>query len=169
MSTTHLIAIVIAAAACMTDLRTRRIPNLLTFGAAIAALVFHAIAGQAAFVDAVAGWMLGVAIFFVPFALGGMGGGDVKLLAALGAWLGPAAAMWIALYAGITGGVIALGVALGHGYLRTALSNIFVMLAHWRASGLKAVPGVSLEASSGPRLAYALPIFCGLLATLWLQ
>jgi prepilin peptidase CpaA len=169
MTGAHWIAIVIALIACVTDLRARRIPNVLTFGAAVAALVFHATAGQGGLVSAVAGWAVGLAIFFVPFALGGLGGGDVKLLAALGAWLGPREALWIALYAGIAGGVMAVVIAIAHGYLRKALANIGVMLAHWRASGLKTVPGVSLEGSSGPRLAYALPIFCGLVATLWLQ
>jgi prepilin peptidase CpaA len=169
MNVVHLIAIGIASVACVTDMRTRRIPNVLTFGAAVAALIFHSTAGRAGLVTAVEGWMVGLAIFFVPFALGGLGGGDVKLLAALGAWLGPREAVWIALYAGVAGGVMALVIAVGHGYMRKALANIFVMFAHWRAVGLKAVPGVSLEGSSGPRLAYALPIFCGLVATLWLQ
>ena len=42
------------------------------------------------------------------FLLGGMGAGDVKLLAALGAWLGPGDAFWLAIYASMAGGVIAV-------------------------------------------------------------
>ena len=45
----------------------------------------------------VGGWLLGAALFFLIFALRGMGAGDVKLLAAVGAWLGPAQVIWVAL------------------------------------------------------------------------
>jgi prepilin peptidase CpaA len=117
----------------------------------------------------VEGWIVGAAIFFVPFALGGLGAGDVKLLAALGAWVGPTDALWIALYTGIAGGVLALVVASLTGYLRQALSNIWLLLSHWRVAGLRPLDEVSLEGSRGPRLAYAIPIFTGLLVNVWLR
>jgi prepilin peptidase CpaA len=112
---------------------------------------------------------VGAAVFVIPFALGGLGAGDVKLLAAMGAWLGPSGAFWLALYTGVAGGVMALAVALGTGYLRRALSNVWLLLSHWRVAGLRSLPEISLEGSTGPRLAYALPIFAGLMATLWLR
>jgi prepilin peptidase CpaA len=163
-------AIAIAAVACVTDLRSRRIPNALTFGGAFAGLLFHAITGGVAgFSQAIAGWTVGAMVFAIPFALGGLGAGDVKLLAALGAWLGPVTALWLAIYTGIAGGVAAIAVALANGYLRTAITNVSVLLLHWRINGIGPVHEISLEGSAGPRLAYALPIFGGLLATLWLQ
>ena len=61
-----------------------------------------------------------------------MGAGDVKLMAAIGAWLGPALALLTALYGAIAGGVLAIVVALSTGYLKTALSNLWRMLMHWR-------------------------------------
>jgi len=164
------IAMGIGLAACVTDLRSRRIPNVLTFGAAVAALVYAgATGGWAGLGSATLGWLIGALAFIVPFALGGLGGGDVKLLAAIGAWLGPAGAFWVALYAGVAGGVMALGVALATGYLRRALSNVSLLLMHWRVWGLRPLSEVSLEGSEGPRLAYALPIFAGLVTTLWLR
>jgi prepilin peptidase CpaA len=164
------VVIVVAAAACVTDLRSRRIPNVLTFGAALAGLVFHVITGGfAGFEQAIGGWTVGAMVFAIPFALGGLGAGDVKLLAALGAWLGPVTTLWLALYTGVAGGIGAVVVALANGYLHTALTNISVLLLHWRANGLHAKHEISLEGSSGPKLAYALPIFGGLLATLWLR
>jgi len=76
--------------ACFTDLRTRRIPNVLTFSAAAGALLFHlATGGWSAAGSSLAGLFLGALLFFPMFALRGMGAGDVKLLAAIGAWLGP--------------------------------------------------------------------------------
>ena len=63
------------------------------------------------------GWLLGIALFFPFFALGGLGGGDVKLLGALGAWLGPTAVFHVGLYSAIAGGVMASLVAFRAGYL----------------------------------------------------
>ena len=63
----------------------------------------------------------------------------------------------------------ALAVAVASGYLRRALGNVSLLLMHWRVWGLRPLSEVSLEGSSGPRLAYALPIFAGLVTTLWLQ
>jgi prepilin peptidase CpaA len=163
-------AFAIGCVACVTDVRSRRIPNWLTFGAAGAGLVFHmaAPAGAGA-VSAIEGWFVGALMMFVPFALRGLGGGDVKLLAALGAWLGPANAMWVALYAGVAGFVMALVVAAYFGYLRKAVSNVWFLLQHWTVNGIRPLDDISLEGSSGPRLAYALPIFAGLLLTTWLR
>ena len=164
------VAIGVGITACVTDLRSRRIPNMLTFGAAGAALAYGvATGGWTGLGSAALGWGIGALAFIVPFALGGLGGGDVKLLAALGAWLGPVGAFWVALYAGVAGGVMALLVALATGSLRRALSNVSLLLMHWRVWGLRPVSEVSLEGSEGPRLAYALPIFAGLVATLWLR
>ena len=64
---------------------------------------------------------------------------------------------------------MAIVVALASGYLGRALSNVSLLLMHWRVWGLRPLSEVSLESSDGPRLAYALPIFVGLVTTLWLQ
>ncbi len=102
--------IVVAAFACVTDLRTRKIPNVLTFGGAVAALVTHGVTnGFAGIGFSAAGWAVGLALFFPLFLLRGMGAGDVKLLAALGAWVGPGAAVWLALWSAIAGGVSGRG------------------------------------------------------------
>ena len=164
------VVVIVGLVACVTDLRSRRIPNVLTFGAAGAALVYSAIAGGwSGAGNAALGWLIGAVVFILPFALGGLGAGDLKLLAAMGAWLGPVGAFWLALYTGVAGGVMALVVALASGYFRKALSNVSLLLMHWRVFGLRRLDEVSLQGSDGPRLAYALPIFAGLVTTLWLQ
>ena len=79
------VALGVAVAAVVSDLATRRIPNLLTFGAALVAVAAHGYAaGWTGAGLSLAGWLLGVAFFFPVFALGGMGAGDVKLLGASG-------------------------------------------------------------------------------------
>jgi prepilin peptidase CpaA len=165
---TTLAVVTIGLVACVTDLRTRRIPNALTFGAALTGLVLHRLVlGTDGAVLAASGWLVGLLIFFPFFALGGMGGGDIKLLAALGAWVGPREILWLAAYTGVAGGVMGLGVAFARGYLRTALKNVFAMLGYWQTVGLKPVPNFTLDSAKTPRLAYALPIFVGIVVTLW--
>jgi prepilin peptidase CpaA len=170
MTFAHVIAVAIAVTACVTDLRSRRIPNVLTFGGALAALVYHtATAGSAGLLASVAGWGLGVVVFLLPFALGGLGGGDIKLLAALGAWLGPALTMWMAMYTGVAGGVLALIVACTRGYLGQAFANIQSLLTHRSVAAIRAVNAASLADRRGRGLAYAPPIFVGTVVTLWLH
>ena len=170
MPATHLAAVLVATVACATDLRSRRIPNLLTFSAAALGIAVASwTGGTHGAMTSSAGWLAGLAIFFVPFALRGLGGGDVKLLAAFGAWVGPTDVIWVALYAGVAGGLLAVATALANGYLRTALANIRRLIAHWRVEGVKALPDLTLEQSSAPKLAYALPILCGTVVMTWLH
>ena len=163
-------AVGIGVVACVTDLRSRRIPNALTVTGAAAGIGYHLWTGALAGLSFSAlGWLVGALIFIVPFALRGLGGGDVKLLAALGAWLGPEEVFWVALYTGVAGGVFAIVTAAMSGYLRQMLSNIWLLLCHWQVAGLKALPEITLEGSNGPKLAYAVPILCGMGAALWLR
>ena len=163
-------AILVALIAAVWDLKTRRIPNVLTFGSAALAVLTHLfLSGPAAAGLSLAGWLVGVAFFLPFFVLGGMGAGDVKLMAALGAWVGPATAVWVALFSLIAGGVIGLAVALAFGYLTQAFANVVWMFQFWRSEGPKPVPNVTLATHEGPRLAYAIPVFAGLMVTLWLK
>ncbi len=99
------------AVAVHTDLKARRIPNVLVACSAITALAFHALAGTPVGVP-LAGLVVGGLLLIGPFALGGMGGGDVKLLAALGAWLGTTSVIAVFAYSAVAGALLALGVAL---------------------------------------------------------
>jgi prepilin peptidase CpaA len=157
--------------ACGWDLGTRRIPQAVTLGGAVAALLFHAASsGWTGAMLSGSGWALGIAIFFVPFALGGLGAGDVKLLGALGAWVGPGDVIWLALYAGIAGGILAVLVSLARGYCAEALANLRLLTTHWMVNGIRPLPELTLEHSRGPRLAYAVPIFAGtMVSILWLR
>jgi prepilin peptidase CpaA len=168
MNTVQIIIIAVAAVACVIDLRERRIPNWLTFGAALAGVMFQIWTGGAAGAQSAAlGWLVGAAVFFLPFALGGLGAGDIKLLAALGAWIGPMDVLWLSLYTGAAGMVLAVVVSLWTGYLRQALSNVWLLLTHWRVHGLRPLPELTIHQGRGPKLAYGLAIFTGTMVTVW--
>src|SRR5262245_28765406 len=110
-------AFALAVIACWCDIRTRRIPNWLTFPAAalglIAATAMHGGSGAAA---SAIGWFVGLLLFFPLFALRGLGGGDVKLMGALGAWLGTSMVLGVAFYTTLAGGVLAIVLIVRHRY-----------------------------------------------------
>jgi len=164
------IVIAVALAACLFDLQSRRIPNVLTLGAAVAAFVFAAFnGGLAGLGSSVTGWAVGLALWLPVYALGGMGAGDVKLIAAIGAWLGPAGALHAALYAGISGAVLALVVASMNGCVRQTCSNVRMLLLHWRVAGFSPQAQLTLDTATSPRLAYAVPTLVGTVAAIWLR
>jgi prepilin peptidase CpaA len=164
------LAFVVAVVAAACDLKTRKIPNLLTFGSVAIAIGMHAvIGGWPAIGLSLVGCVVGMALFFPFFALGGLGAGDVKLLAAVGAFLGPLATVWVALFTSIAGGVMAVVVALYSGYLRSAFVNLWCLVMYWRLEGARPAPHMTLATNQGPRLAYAVPVLAGLVLTLWLR
>ena len=168
--TSSVAVIGLVAAASLCDVRNQRIPNTLTFGATLVALVMSlAVGGWPGFLRAMTGWAVGIVLFLPLFLLRGMGAGDVKLLGAIGAWLGPMGAVWTGLYGAIAGGVVALVVAFGRGYSRTALRNVGTMLRVWSVAGVQPVDGLTLADRRSERLPYALPLAVGALATLWIH
>jgi prepilin peptidase CpaA len=163
-------AVGIALVACVFDLRIRRIPNVLTFSAALAAFAASALTRGAPGAGAsVMGWIVAMALWLPLYALGGMGAGDVKLIAAIGAWLGPTDVVHAALYAAIAGGAMALAVAIARGCARRTFRNVWLLIVHWRTVGFAPHSELTLATADSPRLAYAVPILAGTVAAIWLR
>jgi prepilin peptidase CpaA len=102
--------------AAVSDIRRRRVSNRLNLTILAAGLVWRAASLNGWFVlDAFAGVGVGLAILFIPFAARWVGAGDVKLLAACGAWLGPFDAMLAGLFGLLGGGVLAAAIAASGG------------------------------------------------------
>jgi prepilin peptidase CpaA len=126
------VAAVVAASgiAAAIDLRTGRIPNPLTATIAAAGLGLtafgltgHSMAG------ALVGAALGFGLMLPGHMFGGTGAGDVKLLAALGTWLGPAGVLMAFLYSAIAGGMLAVAHAVKRRRLGTTLSRTARLVA----------------------------------------
>jgi prepilin peptidase CpaA len=102
------IAIAVGCLAAFDDLRRNVVSNWINAFACLAGLLYHAIDhGWAGLGQAVAGSLLGLVVFLVFYWLGAMGGGDVKLMAAFGALLGPSGILLAALLAAPIGALIA--------------------------------------------------------------
>jgi len=116
-------------AACVTtDLRSRRIPNVVTGPAMLAATALnYFLHGTDGLLAALGGLTLGLVILTPPFALGGIGGGDVKMMGAAGAFVGPTLLV-VSLAVGLMiGGVIAALVAARRGRLHETLRRTLSM------------------------------------------
>jgi prepilin peptidase CpaA len=109
-------------AATVVDIRQRRVPNVLTMGlASVGLLLAMAGMGTVTLGGALGGLALGLALLLPAHVFGALGAGDVKLLAAFGALLGPGDVFDAFLRAAILGGVMALAVAVWRGRLRETL------------------------------------------------
>lgn len=126
--------------AVFTDLRERRIPNWLTVSGVLVGLALAAIETAGFPTAALLGVVTALAIAFPLFALGGIGAGDVKLLAAVGAFVGPGGLLPVVIYGGIAGGVLALGSAIRRGVLVPVLMSSLGLLLHFITLGRHGEP-----------------------------
>jgi len=147
------------------DFRSRTIPNRLTLTALLAALVCHSLTGgPQGFAAAASGALAGGGILLVGWLLGWMGAGDVKLMAAVGAWLGWPASLTATLAALLAGGVIALMVAARHGALGRSVHGAAMMGMRVALSQDRGSPAVG---ASELRFPFAAAILAGALISLW--
>jgi prepilin peptidase CpaA len=143
--------------AALTDLALRRIPNVLVLCGLVVAAGLHTLAAPGAMADSLAGtWLAGLAtgfFLFLPlYALRGMAAGDVKLMAMVGAFTGPAPALQVALLACLFGGALALAMLALNGRWRLLLRNLKMLLVPllWRLAGVPVQPvRLPREASAG--------------------
>ena len=101
------------------DLRYRRVPNRVSMPFLLAGLVAAALVeGAGAVLSGLGGAAVGLLLLIVPFALRMVGGGDVKALAAMGAWLGPSPTVMAAAVGFVFGGLLAVLLVLPRRELR---------------------------------------------------
>ena len=150
------------------DLRNGRIPNYLTLGAALAGLAYQfGCHGAAGLMDGFLGILLGFALLILPYIWGGMGAGDVKALASLGAWLGLQATFYLFCYMALAGGLLALVVLAWRGRLWVRFQQGYNLGLNWilcRGHGLSPVPAVPTETKGFP---YAVALALGMGVLVW--
>ena len=157
---------VLIAALC--DWKTRKIPNALTFSMAALGFALH-IGGQGAHGIGVSlfGLISGILLLYLPFSLGGVGAGDVKLVGAIGSLLGPALVLQVFLASAVFGGIFSLlamvkGKAAGRTFQDIKHKALYFLLTRkWLAE--------SRDQSGEPKLGipYACAIGCGTLFILF--
>lgn len=122
-----IILFIMAIIAMWMDIRYRKIPNWLTFSGIISGFLFHlAVDGLAGLQFAGLGFVVGLAILFIPFAKGGMGAGDVKFLAMIGTWMGVSSLLPACLWMAIIGAGMAVLMVWRQGIWKLTLIGMTV-------------------------------------------
>lgn len=158
--------VLVLAVSTFTDLRSRRIPNWLVLPFLVAGIAmsfapksWHGIGiGQS-----LAGAGLGLLLFGVLAWMGGMGMGDVKLCAAIGAWVGPKQLFLALVLTGIVGGIMALIWALAGGFAGELFTGTGDVLFGWKKRGMKGNPELTLSNPKARKMPYAPAIAIGTL------
>lgn len=127
-SSTLLLLLVLGLAVLM-DARRRRIPNYLTYGAIIIGLSMQAtFIGMDGFYSGLKGMGIGLLVLIPFYLTGGMGAGDVKLMAAVGTFVGPSAVFQSSLFALTIGGCVALFLIVRSGEVVSIYRRYLVMV-----------------------------------------
>jgi prepilin peptidase CpaA len=152
---------------CITDFRIRRIPNVVSVSAILVGTGLNGyLFGLSGVVSSVVGLFLMLALLLGPFALGGIGGGDVKMMGAVGALTGPTVA-GLSLTAGLLIGGVVMVVHLARiGRLREkCLSTYRILVAALltRSAEPLRLSGQGAESVSLP---YSIPLALGTLCAL---
>lgn len=149
-------------ACCAVDLRTRRIPNALSGLAAVIGVgLSAAYYGSAGLVASVSGIVVMVTVLLAPFALGGLGAGDVKMMAAVGAFLGPRLALF-GLIAGMALGGVVMAIHLARlGRLGEKVAALRAMIFIAAASRSVAPLRIAADDAGAISLPYSIPLGLG--------
>ncbi len=156
----------VLAVATFTDLRTMRIPNWLVFPYMVAGIGISAWAqGWHGLAQSLEGLALGAVLFGFLYCLGGMGMGDVKLCAAVGAWVGPSQLLIALVITGLAGGVMAVGWAACRGFLGQLFAGSGELVFGIGKRGLRPHAELVLSNPKALKMPYAPAIAIGTLVS----
>jgi len=156
--------VLVALIGAVTDVRSARIPNRLTYSAVVAALVLRtALLGLPGLKSGAVGMLVAGGLFLCLFVMGAMGGGDMKLMAAMGAWVGSTQVVTLMLAAAIAGGVLALGRILFSNQVGQTLRNTVLLICYRFTSGLQPHPELNVQSPDSKRVPFGVAIAVGAL------
>lgn len=160
-------AVAAAAFGAYFDVVSARIPNRLTYSAMVVALLFRAfLLGWRGVADGLAGLLLCGGVFLILFVIRAMGGGDVKMMAAVGAWVGLQYAGTALIVCALIGGLIALGYVVAFRRYKTTWNNLVGLVKFHGSRGMQPNPALNLTTNDALRMPYGVAIAAGAIGTL---
>jgi prepilin peptidase CpaA len=132
------VAVVLTASLTLAfiDVWKFKVHNVFIYPLLLAGLVYHGVShGAPGLADSLLGALLGFGILLPFYALGGMGGGDVKLMAAVGAWLGLLPTFAVFLASSLVAGLYALILVVAYGRVRETWLNLQIGWLRVKALG----------------------------------
>lgn len=156
--------LIVLAVVTWTDLRSRRVPNVVVLPYLVAGFVVSIwLHGMHGLTTSLAGLAVGAAFFGFLALMGGMGMGDVKLCAAIGAWIGPSQMLLALVLTGIAGAIIAICWAIKGGFVGEMFSGTGDLLFGWKGRGFRPHPELVLENPRARKMPYVPAIAIGTL------
>jgi prepilin peptidase CpaA len=163
-------AVACALVGSVFDVKSRRIPNFITFPSILLGLAMHlALGGWRQLLSSLAAGLICGVVFLIFYIAGGMGAGDVKLIAAVGCIAGMPHVAYLLVLTALSGGAMAIVLALARGRLQQTIVNVGAIASHHSHEGLQPHPDLNLSNLDTLRLPYALAIAGGSLLTLYFQ
>jgi len=157
-------AVLVAAIGGIGDLRSARIPNWLTYSGLLTALILRSgLLGWQGFKSGVVAMLVSAALFYVLFVIGAMGGGDLKLMAAVSAWAGREHVFSVLIAAALAGGLLAIVYMLFARGLHKTLWNVVDLVRFRLTSGLLPHPVLNVRQSGTLRVPFGVAIAMGTL------
>jgi prepilin peptidase CpaA len=150
------------------DVRSRRIPNWLTGTAIALGLGMHWwLQGWMALATAALAGAIGGGVFLLFYLGGGMGAGDVKLMAGVSVLVGLGHVGEVLIATALLGGVFAILLAVSKGQLKAVVGNVAGIFVHHGKAGLTPHPELNLTNPLTLRLPYGIAIAAGAAVLSW--
>ena len=150
------------------DIRSRRIPNSLTGTSVLLGLALHlSLQGWVALGTAALAGTIGGGVFLLFYLGGGMGAGDVKLMAAVSVLAGLGHVREVLVATTLLGGVFAVVFALFSGRLKAVLANVVTLIAYHGKAGFTPHPELNIANPLTLRLPYGIAVAAGAAVTSW--
>ncbi len=154
----------VLAVATFTDIRSRRIPNWLVLPFLLAGIAVSSITGGwHGLGQSLGGLALGALIYGLLAAMGGMGMGDVKLCAAIGAWIWWQQLVFALVMIAVVGGIMALAWATVGGFLGEMFTGAGDLVFGWKQRGMRPPSELNLSNPKARKMPYAPAIAIGTL------
>jgi len=153
------------------DWRMRKIPNILTFSMIVLGFLANILQhGFPGFQHSFLGLCLGILLLYFPFQLGGVGGGDVKLMGAIGSLLGPVLIFKIFLASAICGGILSLVYMIKRKAARKTFEAVKTKVFYFLMTGTVLPESGEVSEKKQLSIPYSLAIGFGtFLVLLWVQ